>query len=441
MGSAQPPAKLGVQFYKYQRDWITDESRFKIWEKSRQIGGSFGTAYAVVRDASATGKDWISLNIGERQALNFIHDAQRHAKALKLLCEYYSFDFWLERDKNWCKGHQVTLPNGARIIALPSNPDSARSFSGNVLLDEFAFHANPKEVWKSVFPVASRGSNKLWILSTHNGKGSFFNQLVTADDKVWKRYRTDIYQAVAQGCPQDIELLRAAINDDEVWQEEFECIPLDSAQDWIPVELITDCESSFATIDMPENFEPRGEVYYGLDIGRTKDKTVHWFNEAMDGLTWTRAVDIQRGATFKEQRERADYWYQKLPVRRGCGDSTAIGKQLCEELHEFYGYRFEPHVFTNELKEDMAVSIKKKFEERIIRIPYSRTIRSAFHSIKKYNLPSGKVRFDAERSSMGHADEFWACALADLAASKPSMIIDYRTAGRRRRAAEIRTAY
>lgn len=34
------------------------------------------------------------------------------------------------------------------------------------------------------------------------------------------------------------------------------------------------------------------------------------------------------------------------------------------------------------------------------------------HAIKRRVLPSGKVSFDAERNARGHADKFWAVALA-----------------------------
>jgi phage FluMu gp28-like protein len=37
---------------------------------------------------------------------------------------------------------------------------------------------------------------------------------------------------------------------------------------------------------------------------------------------------------------------------------------------------------------------------------------SQIHSVKRRVLPSGKVSFDAERTGRGHADRFWAIALA-----------------------------
>jgi hypothetical protein len=36
--------------------------------------------------------------------------------------------------------------------------------------------------------------------------------------------------------------------------------------------------------------------------------------------------------------------------------------------------------------------------------------------VKRFVTPSGNLRFDAQRTEAGHADEFWAKALADLAA-------------------------
>lgn len=34
-----------------------------------------------------------------------------------------------------------------RIIGLPANPETARGFTGDVLLDEFAMHAFDREIW------------------------------------------------------------------------------------------------------------------------------------------------------------------------------------------------------------------------------------------------------------------------------------------------------
>ena len=45
-------------------------------------------------------------------------------------------------------------------------------------------------------------------------------------------------------------------------------------------------------------------------------------------------------------------------------------------------------------------------------MPRDRDLVAQIHAIKRRVLPSGKVSFDAERNARGHADRFWAVALA-----------------------------
>jgi len=50
-------------FLPYQQKWIDDMSRLKIMEKSRQIGISWGTAYAVVEHTAPVenrNDQWVS---------------------------------------------------------------------------------------------------------------------------------------------------------------------------------------------------------------------------------------------------------------------------------------------------------------------------------------------------------------------------------------------
>ena len=47
----------------YQQRWVSDNSRFKIWLKSRQIGGSLGSAFeAVASCADNPSTDWVVLS-------------------------------------------------------------------------------------------------------------------------------------------------------------------------------------------------------------------------------------------------------------------------------------------------------------------------------------------------------------------------------------------
>ena len=60
-------------------------------------------------------------------------------------------------------------------------------------------------------------------------------------------------------------------------------------------------------------------------------------------------------------------------------------------------------------------------EKQLSLLPDTREVRRAFSAVKRVVTPSGNLRFDAVRTAAGHADEFWAKALADLAAdSEPA---------------------
>jgi phage FluMu gp28-like protein len=105
-------------------------------------------------------------------------------------------------------------------------------------------------------------------------------------------------------------------------------------------------------------------------------------------------------------------------VRRACGDPTGIGLGLVERLQTKFGTaKVEGITFTREIKEDMSVRVRHRMEEKLDKIPANApAVERAFAAIKREATGSGNLRFDAERSDAGHADEYWAKALADLAA-------------------------
>jgi hypothetical protein len=107
-------------------------------------------------------------------------------------------------------------------------------------------------------------------------------------------------------------------------------------------------------------------------------------------------------------------------IRRACIDSTGMGAPLAEALEQEFGPRVEPVTFTAAVKEDLAYRVKRRMEERLDLIPDAPEITLAFGAVKKLTTAAGNTRFDAERTDLGHADVFWAKALADLAAEQPT---------------------
>ena len=85
---------------------------------------------------------------------------------------------------------------------------------------------------------------------------------------------------------------------------------------------------------------------------------------------------------------------------------------LAENLSRDYP-QVVPENFTNDSKERWATDFKILLQRQDITMPRDRDLIGQIHSIKRRVTPSGKVGFDAERSGKGgHADRFWAVALA-----------------------------
>jgi phage FluMu gp28-like protein len=94
--------------------------------------------------------------------------------------------------------------------------------------------------------------------------------------------------------------------------------------------------------------------------------------------------------------------------------------QLAESAVETNGaHRVQPITFTPGVKSDLAARLRVLVENARIRIPADDTIRRDWHSLRRAITPAGYFRFDATRNNHGHADRFWAAALAVHAAAGP----------------------
>lgn len=421
MNAIQPALPL----YAYQRRWVNDDARFKIAMFARQCGKTFTSTLELALDcarAEALGqrRRWVILSRGERQAREAMNEGVKlHLAALSAGFKAYDYDW-----SPGVKALEVELPGGSKITALPANPDTARGFSANVLLDEFAFHQDSRAIWKALFPVISKPGLKLRVISTPNGKGNKFYDLMTGKDDGWSRHTTDIYQAVADGLPRDVEELRRGAGDDDLWAQEFELKWLDEASAWLTFELITACEHDMA--GLPEHYQG-GPCFVGVDIASRNDLFVIWVAEQVGDVLWTREIIERRRITFAEQDMLLDAVFRRYRVIRCCMDQTGMGEKPVEDARARHGSsRVQGVLFTAAAKLELATRGKEGFEDRTLRIPAGRAdLRADLHKLKKVTGATGVPRFVADSDSNGHADRTWACFLAQQAADGGSVPIDF----------------
>lgn len=425
-------------FLPYQQRWLNDESRYKLSRKSRRTGFTWIQSFEDVKDAATLkikGKPcdvWFS-SADNSAGIEYIRYCATWAKAINV-----SFNDIGEKiiDENYgIKAHTLEFESGARITALSSNPRGFRSKGGKVVLDEFAFHDNPKELWKAAKPVIAWGY-PLRIISSLNGTNNLFyqfTQLIEQKKLNWSMHDIPIQLAVKEGLVDKILGYKASekeiqdwLNnekegcaDEATWLQEYCCVAVDENSAFLTYELINSCNAN-TIINSLNNIQ--GDLYIGYDIARKKDLSVVTIWEKLGSVFYLRHLIELKDVKFREQK-RLLYEFLSHPRVRKCAiDSTGIGANLAEDAQDDFGKRkVEAINFTQKSKEELAYNLLYVMQDNNIKFPTQDKIIADLHSIKKIPTSTGAIRFDSDRSETdGHADRFWSFALGIYAGtSKP----------------------
>ncbi|MDM7320245.1 MAG: terminase family protein [Fervidobacterium sp.] len=419
--------------YNYQKRYLEDKSRWKAACWARQTGKTFTTTLEAVLDcleAEAKGKvaRWTILSINRERAIDAIKNgAILHLKAFKIAYEVLEVSFTAEE-----LSYMIRFPGGSYIRAISSKPEHARGMSDNIILDEFAHHKDNRAIWQALLPVVSRPDLKLRVISTPNGVGDMFHEIITTRlGGLFSVHIVDIYQAVRDGLPRNIEELKKAMRDPDAWAQEFECKFIDRAgSEWLTYEEI------LKALDCPPLAEYKGNpCYVGMDIAIRGDLTVIAVLEdiGMDILA-LRELRVLRHKSFAEQLENLYEIFNTYRVVRACIDQTGMGEMPVEVAKRRLGERVQGVLFTQSNKLDMAVALKDALQSRKLLLPVPEEQKGELiedlRAVKVEKGAGGVPRLVADRKD-GHADRFWALALALLAKGRTAYKYEYESIRRR----------
>ena len=392
----------------YQRRWVLDARRFKIGVWSRQVGKSFATAFEADLDCIQTPRtDWLVMSAGQRQSDEWMLKALAVARA----CESGLAG---TKDAGAAKftasASEIRFANGSRILSLPANPDTARGYSANLVLDEFAMHEADREVWAAIFPTITNelsGQKKIRVVSTPKGRGNKFAELWEEGGPQWSRHKVTLDDAIAAGLRVDKAALREGVADEDIWRQEYFCEFLANDTTYFPLDLIRACER----IPAPEA-PPDAPRFLGVDIGRAHDLTA--IAELAAVGEELRLVDLEtiERAPFAEQRELLWSRLSRPSVRGVAIDATGIGAQLAEETRAKFGSRVEPVQFTNAVKNGLFQALHRAMEEGRLVLPADRELREDINAMHRKISTGGNIQFTAPRRPDGHSDRACAIALA-----------------------------
>lgn len=390
-------------WHAHQRKWLADKSRFRIAIKARQIGWSTVVAREAI-EAAFVGRTTVLGSASQRQSAELM----RKVAAMLPVAAFGTGVVATKKNES-----ELLLNTGGRIISIPSNPNTVVGFTGDVVLDEFARTANAEEVWAALFPTISSNQRfSLSVVSTPRGMEGKFHSIVSdarTTGGEWSLHQCDIHQAIAGGCKHNVEQLRAACDDEQVFRQEFLCEFVDEAHALLPYELIQACVDDGLDYEFDAS-RVCGYCTVGMDIGRVKDLTVICVGWDWRGRRAAAFIELKR-CPYREQREALDRIMRLCRVSKACIDSTGIGAQLAEDAAADWGHVVEPVAFTAPIKEVFAGAMVKAFSGAAVAIAPHDPLIHDLHSVSKSVTIAGNVRYAAPREHGSHADRFWAMAL------------------------------
>ena len=352
-----------------------------------------------------------------------------------------------------------------RIKVLAANPRTARGFSGDLILDEFAFHEDSNAIWEAAEPILSSNKEFLCrIASTGNGKHNMFYRLAAgsgpkdgtvftsiAGFKISRVTRTEAWRMGVEvfdpGSRKPItpdEAHKKAL-DKRAYDQNYECQFADENMALLTHELIQQAmregipidEQDWSPVSLARMQRAEGDLHFGLDVGRNRDLSFLPVIEKCGQTLRVIAALRMSGMRLPAQQVQIDRLMPLPKMRGGCIDMTGIGLGLCEYAQEKWGTgrirgvnfsSTEPinqkiraegrKAETARVTEIMASDLLEVFEEKRIELCIELDADAAddLRKPEKITSPGGRVSIAAVRDEAGHADHFWGIALAVRAA-------------------------
>lgn len=395
----------------YQKDWVERGRSAKLMFalQSRQTGKSFMLAAEAVEDGWCNGpNNWICLSSGERAAEEWLLKAEKYCRWVKAFNPALSYTY---------KSSEIRLANGSRIIAIPAKPETARGYTGNLILDEFSAHADQEKIWAATYPYITNplsGDKKLRVAGTPIGKTNLFWR-IWQDNPSFVKVRNTIYDCQAKGLKVDVDAIRAGLGDDDIFRQEYLLEPLEENTQLFGWDLLKN--STYR--QQPQYRKP--VVYLGIDIGRYHDRTsIVTLVVETDGDPdcydyYVAEVEALDQMEYVAQEQAIADTINRVHPARVVIDAAGIGSELAENLQRHFGGLISPYVATNQSKVEGYNHVKRLMSQGHLHLPDDDKLLKEFAGIRRIVTQNG-MKYEAQRGQEGHSDKASGVQLAVNAA-------------------------
>lgn len=390
----------------YQKKFILNDKKNKIWLSSRQVGKSFTLSYIANQKAlEKTNSLVLCISTGARAVSELIKKCLQMADAIKVMS-----DGKITYTNN---ADCITFNTGGRILSLPSgNPQALRGYTASaVLIDECAFIENPSKVFAAISPTLTRNKEaNLIIASTPAGKNNFFYKLLNEADDEWYVQTTTIEDAINDGLKIDIDKLRETIKDPEIFEQEYMCKFSNEYSSLIDTSLLQFYENQITS----------DKIYLGMDVGSTSDRTAIVTVKHIGDKIYIDDIVVLHKASYEEQLNLLRDLHNKYHYTAGKIDQNGIGSALSEFATKTVSMKITGYTWTSANKTPAYENLRAKiFDHKILfNKKYKDLVISDFNNVHRIVSESGKVSYEAGRNKNGHSDVTSAIVLALESISK-----------------------
>ncbi|MEH3453871.1 terminase ATPase subunit family protein [Phytobacter diazotrophicus] len=421
------------QSFAYQLGWHKAglEHRIRHILKSRQIGATFYFAREALLRALKTGHNQIFLSASKTQAYVF---------------RKYIIAFARLVDVDLTGDPIVIGNNGAELLFLGTNSNTAQSHNGDLYVDEIFWIPNFQRLRKVASGMASQSHLRTTYFSTPSSlghdaypfwSGDLFNRgRASASERVsidishtalargvacadgqWRQIVT-IEDALAGGCTLfDLDALRRENSADD-FRNLFMCEFVDDKASVFPFEELQRCMVD--SMEEWEDFAPFADrpfghrvVWIGYDPSHRGDSAgcVVIAPPVVAGGKFRILERHQwKGMDFATQAESIRALTQKYNVEYIGIDATGLGQGVFQLVRSFYPAARDIR-YTPEMKTAMVLKAKDTITRGCLEYDVSATdITQSFMSIRKTMTSSGRsATYEASRTEeASHADLAWA---------------------------------
>lgn len=422
-----------AESFEYQLRWHRAglEHRIRDILKSRQIGATFYFSREALLHALKTGHNQIFLSASKTQAYVF---------------REYIIQFARRVDVDLTGDPIVIGNNGAKLIFLGTNSNTAQSHNGDLYVDEIFWIPNFQKLRKVSSGMASQSHLRSTYFSTpstlaHSAypfwSGELFNRGrasaservdidishdalaagVACPDGQWRQIVT-IEDALAGGCTLfNLEQLKRENSVDD-FRNLFMCEFVDDKASVFPFEDLQRCMVD--SLEEWEDFAPFADnpfgsrpVWVGYDPSHSGDSAgcVVLAPPVVAGGKFRILERHQwKGMDFATQAESIRQLTEKYNVEYIGIDATGLGIGVFQLVRSFYPAARDIR-YTPEMKTAMVLKAKDVIRRGCLEYDVSATdITTSFMAIRKTMTSSGRsATYEASRTEeASHADVAWA---------------------------------